>query len=44
VSPATRTLGQPAHLPVPRPVGCGPEEEKFTTISHPLYVDRRDER
>ena len=44
VSPTTRTPGQPAHLPAPRPVGCGPEEEKFTTISYPLYVDRRDER
>ncbi len=46
--PPTQTAalapGQPSHLPAPRLVGCGPEEEKFTTIAYPLHVDRRDER
>jgi hypothetical protein len=35
---------QPAHLRAPRRVGCEPEEERFTSITYPLHVDRRDER
>jgi hypothetical protein len=42
--PAARSPGQPAHLSTPKLVGCGPEEERFTTIVYPLYFDRRDER
>jgi hypothetical protein len=44
IAATARAPGQPAHLPAPRPVGCGPEEEKFTTIVYPLHADRRDER
>ncbi len=35
---------EPRHLQAPRPVGCGPEEDRFTIITMPLHVDRRDER
>ena len=42
--PAVHIPRQPAHLPAPRLVGCGPEDERFTTIVYPLHIDRRDER
>jgi hypothetical protein len=42
--PVVRAARQPAHLQAPRRVGCEPEEEKTTSITYPLYVDRRDER
>jgi hypothetical protein len=41
---AARSPGQPAHLSAPKRAGCVPEEERFTTITYPLHVDRRGER
>src|SRR6185437_4592345 len=36
--PAARSPREPAHIPPPRRAGCGPEEERFTTIRSPFLV------
>jgi hypothetical protein len=43
-APGKRRLREPVHLAAPRPVGCGPPEERATRIASSLYVDRRSAR